>query len=454
MTSIKKKCIQSISSLKFAILYFIAFGGSQSLQAQSKPEDTLSLSLSDAIEYATTSNTEIKNSYADIAIADQTVKEVTAIGIPQLKGQVQLQDAIQKQVFVFPVNGVATPIRVGNKYTTTAALNFSWLVLDGTYFLGLKAAKQYTGLSKRISDKTIADVKIDVAKTYFLALITKENISLVNSSYNTLKSTFDQVTALNKEGFTESLDVDRLKLQLNNLEISKQKLNDQYNIVLDLLKSKIGLSSTKPINLTDDIDAINQKFNAIDTSSKVNLKSRSDFQILQQQLILNQYDVKRYKFGKYPSLAAAFTLQQSNFGEEIDYSNWYGNSFLAVQMNIPIFSGFANNAKIQIAKIEQLKTENTISNVKNLIDIEVNQTKLAYLRALEYVVQQKENLDLANKILNITTIKYNEGVGSNLELITANQDLKNTQTNYLNSIYDLLVAKIDYQVALGIDIKP
>src|SRR6185369_9148919 len=97
--------------------------------------------------------------------------------------------------------------------------------------------------------------------------------------------------------------------------------------------------------------------------------------------------------------------------------------------------------------------ENTIENTKNLMNLEVFQTRLKYLRAMEYVTQQKENLDLANKILNITTIKYNEGVGSNLELITATQDVKTTQTNYFSALYDLLVAKLDYQVALGINIK-
>jgi outer membrane protein TolC len=120
---------------------------------------------------------------------------------------------------------------------------------------------------------------------------------------------------------------------------------------------------------------------------------------------------------------------------------------------VPIFSGFGNDAKIQKARIELIKSENTINNATNYMNLEVFQSRLNYLRAIEYVEQQKENLDLANKILNITTIKYKEGVGSNLELTTANQDLKNSQTNYLTALYDLLVAKLDYQVALGQNIK-
>jgi outer membrane protein len=443
---------------RFMMTLPVIFASDLAVSAQNTSNDTLNLSLLQAIEFAANNNQDIKNAYADVAISDQTVKEVASIGIPQLKGQVNFQDAIQKQVFVFPnpATGVPAPIRIGNKYTTQASLNLTWLLLDGTYFLGLKAAKQYTDLAKKVASKTESDVKIDVAKTYFMALIVQENIKLLDASLQTLNKTYEQVKALNKEGFTESLDVDRLKLQMNNLEISRQKLNDQYTIVLGLLRSKIGMDQKKPIKLSDNINDLNQQFIVSDLNANADLNTRTDYQILQQQLVLNKYNVKRYQYGKYPNLAGAFTLQESNFGENIDYFNkdkWFQNSFLALQLSVPIFSGFGNDAKIQKAKIEQIKTENTIRKVENLIELEVQQCKLNYLRAMDYVTQQKENLDLATRILKITTIKYNEGVGSNLEMITANQDLKTTQTNYLSAVYDLLVAKLDYQVALGQQIK-
>lgn len=416
-------------------------------------QDTMTFTLVEALDYSIAHSATLKNAYADIAISDQTVKDVRAMGIPQLRGQVAFQDAIKKQVFIFPVNGVGTPIRIGNTYTTTAALNLSWLIADGTYFLGLKAAKEFTDLSKKIATKTEADVKIDVAKTYFLALITQENINLLNANFNTLNQTLVQVKALNKEGFSESLDVDRLQLQINNLEISREKLKDQFTIVLGLLKVKMGLDQAKPIKLNDNINELNERFVGADSAADINLSSRSDYQVLQQQLVLNQYNVKRYQYGKYPSLSAGWVYQQNNFGETIDYSTWYGNSFISLQLNIPIFSGFSNNAKIQKARIEQIKTETTIQNSENMMKLEVIQTRLRYMRALEYVQQQKENLELANRILKTTNIKYQEGVGSNLELITATQDLKTTETNYLSALYDLLVAKLDYQVALGQAIK-
>ena len=440
--------------MKNKLIIVLAVFFSTKVYSQSKTiKDTTELSIIQAIEFALTNNATLKNAYADIAIADQTVKETKAIGLPKINGQLQLQDAIQRQVFVFPVNGVPTPIRIGNKYNTVAAINASWLLFDASYFLGLKAAKEYTNLAKTNTSKTISDIKIDIAKTYFSALIVKENLELVNTSYTTLENTYNQVKATNKEGFIEELDVDRLKLQLNNLNVSKQKLKDQYEIVLGLLKYKMGMAIERPVKLTDNINSINDKFIAPDTSSTIDFNGRSDYQVLQQSLSLNKLNVKRFEYGKLPNLAAAFTYQQSNFGEKIDFSKWYDNYFVAVQLNVPIFNGFANDAKIQKAKIEQLKMENTINNVENGLKLDLLQTKLKYQRAMDYSAQQKENLELANKILRITTIKYNEGVGSNLEMITANQDVKQSQTNYFSALYDLLVAKLDFQVATGQPIK-
>lgn len=444
--------MRSINRNKLILL--LSFFTLQQVWGQSVNKDTMTFTLVEALDYSIANSATLKNAYADIAIADQTVKDVRATGIPQVRGVVGFQDAIKKQVFIFPDSrGVPTPIRVGNTYTTLAALNASWLIADGTYFLGLKAAKEFTDLSKKIATKTEADVKIDVAKTYFLALITQENINLLNSNYNTLNKTLVQVKALNKEGFSESLDVDRLQLQINNLVISKNKLQDQFIIILGLLKVKMGLDQAKPIKLTDNINALNERFVGADSAALINLEARSDYQVLQQQLVLNKFNVKRYQYGKYPSLSANFTYQQNNFGEKIDYSKWYANSFWGLQLTVPIFAGFANDARIQKARIEQIKTETTIQNSENMMNLEVIQTRLKYMRALEYVEQQKENLDLANRILKTTNIKYNEGVGTNLELITATQDLRTTETNYLSALYDLLVAKLDYQVALGQVIK-
>ena len=80
---------------------------------------------------------------------------------------------------------------------------------------------------------------------------------------------------------------------------------------------------------------------------------------------------------------------------------------------------------------------------------QVYNARTNYRNAQERFDNQKKSLDLAERILNTTKIKYNEGVGSSLELVQAERDLYTTQANYINALYDFVVAKTSLDQALG-----
>jgi len=62
---------------------------------------------------------------------------------------------------------------------------------------------------------------------------------------------------------------------------------------------------------------------------------------------------------------------------------------------------------------------------------------------------QEQNLNLARDVVRTSKLKYDQGVGSNLEVLDAETSLREAQTNYYNAIYDAIIAKIDYEVAMG-----
>ena len=96
-----------------------------------------------------------------------------------------------------------------------------------------------------------------------------------------------------------------------------------------------------------------------------------------------------------------------------------------------------------------MKFENNKKNLENTIENEIVQARLKYTRSLEQMSLQKKNVDLAENIYNQAKLKFDNGVGSNLELTSAETDMKNSQTNYLSSIYDLLTSQIELKKALG-----
>jgi outer membrane protein TolC len=397
----------------------------------------IKLSLKEAVDYAVQNHPDIKNKVLGEKYADAQVMETRAIGIPQVSGNVQFVNNIEKQVFVFP-----------NTYVTTGTLQASWLAFDASYFLGLRAAEAFTDLAKLQTDMNERDVAVNVTKAYYLVLITKENISLLDQNIKTLESILFQTEGYYTNGFAEKIDVDRLKLTLSNLRVQFDGLKDQYLITEKLLKLNMGMDIEANIEITDNLETL-FKSSLEEKNKSFDPKIRVEYQLMQSQLKLNTLDKKRFEVSKYPNLAFFANYQQNNFGDKIDYGTWYSNSFWGFKIGVPIFSGFGNKANLIKRNISIEQTLISMKAFENASQMEVSAALAKYDRSVKTIEIQKQNLALANEILNISSTKLKEGVGSNLEITNAQQEVKTSQTNYLNAIYDLLNAQIELKKAYG-----
>lgn len=406
------------------------------------------LSLKEALDYANQNHPDIQNKKLGEKYADAQVMETRAIGIPQLSANVQFINNVQKQVFVFPVNGTPTPIRVGNTFVTTGTLQASWLALDASYFLGLRAAEAFTDLAKLQTNLNERDVAVNVTKAYYLVLITKENISLLEQNIKTLESVLFQTEGYFKNGFAEKIDVDRLKLTISNLNVQLEGLKDQSVITEKLLKLNMGMPVENTIELTDNLETL-YKSTLEEKNKGFDPKQRIEYQLLESQLTLNNLDKKRFEVSKYPNLVFFANYQQNNFGDKMDFGTWYGNSFWGFKIGVPIFSGFNNKAQLIKRNISIEQTLITMKSFENAANMEASAAMAKYDRSVKAIETQKQNLALANEILTISSAKLKEGVGSNLEITNAQQEVKNSQTNYLNAVYDLLNAQIELKKAYG-----
>lgn len=407
-------------------------------------------SLNEAVDYALKTHPDVKNKELSEKYSDAQVMETRAIGIPQVSANVQFVNNIQKQVFVFPnpATGKNEPIRVGNNYTTSAVVSASWLALDASYFLGLKAAQALTDLAKLQTNMNKQEVAVNVTKAYYLVLITRENVDLLKENIKTLETIYNQTEAYYKNGFAEKVDVDRLKLTLSNLNVQLESLNDQAVITEKLLKLNMGMPIESAIELTDNLEALYKAVNQ-SLSNEFSPKDRVEFQILKSQQTLTTLDKKRFEVSKYPNLAFFANYQQNNFSETINFNTWYANSFWGFRMGIPIFSGMNNKAQLIKRDVNLAQIQNTIQAFENASKLEAQSAQVKYNRSLKTLEVQKQNLELANEILRISSVKLKEGIGSNLEITNAQQELKTSQTNYLNAIFDLLNAQIELKKAYG-----
>ena len=416
----------------------------------------LSLSLDQALEMALQKNTTMLNAALDIDYAESQVNELKAQGLPQVSGSADFSHTFKIPTQIIPGDFVGQPgttiaTQFGVPFNVNVGVGASQLLFDGTFFLGLKAASEFVNISKLSASASEIDIKEGVTKAYYMALISQQNIGQLSASLANIKKLQSETEQLYKAGFAEKLDVDRLTLSVSNLEININKLQNQAKLAKQLLLNTIGVDVNQELTLTSKIpgEPTSDSYAAV-----FNPENRIEIKLIDQQQELNQLNLKRYKMGYFPSIYGNFSYGSSTFASDGKFGelgdDWYGNGRYAVSLNVPIFDGLYKKAKMDQAKIDFKKTENTKQQALLGMNLQVGQAKTNYLNALKTIELQKKSQDLAESIFNTTKIKFKEGIGSSFEMINAESELTQANTNYLIALYELNVTRIDLNKALGI----
>jgi outer membrane protein len=442
--------------------------------------------LEQCVAYALENSNTIKNSTIDESIAAARVKETRGIGLPQVTGSVSLMhnqklprffaqyDADSEGGFIdlsqIPgiQNGdvVAFPNFFQLKSSGNAQLSVQQILFNGSYLVGLQAANAYRELSVRKNAQSRENVIDQVTKAYYNVLINKDRAKLFDVNISRVESLLNTTKALHENGFAESIDVDRIRVTLNNLKSSRDNFYNLQQLALELLKFQINYPMDQTIDVAGDIASLNIDENLLATySADWDYTQRVDYRVIETNRKLQSLNLKNTYAESLPSLVAFANLGYSTqsptvaglFKTESDIEStsqygpdkWYSFSSFGVSLNIPIFSGLQRTYKLQQAKLSLQQIDNGKSALKSAIDMEVKKSALMYQNAINSWKSQKENMELADNVARVTKIKYEQGVGSNIEVIEAESSLREAQINYYSALYDALVAKVDLDKAYG-----
>ena len=430
--------------------------------AKAQQASSNNFSLQQAIDYSLKNSPNYLNADLDLQNADYKRKEITGLGLPQINGSIDLKDYLAIPTSLLPGQffgapaGTYIPVKFGTKYNATAGFDASQLLFSSDYIVGLKAAKEFINLSKINVQRSKVDLASAVSKAYYNVLVNRERIKLLDINIVRLQKLYNDTKALNQQGFVEQIDVERLEVQLNNLKTEKEKTDRLIGLSENLLKFQMGYKIADAISLTDSLSFNNKEVSSLN-AGKIDVSKRSDSQLLHSQQSLNKLDVKRQKMGYLPTLVAYGAFQYNAQRQEFDFfdgkKDWFNVALLGFKLNVSVFDGLQRNYRVQQAKIAVLKGENTLKNVEMAAELEANVADISYTNAYASLQTQKRNMLLAQHVFDVAQKKFTEGVGSNLEITTAESSLKEAQTNYYNSVYDMLVAEIDYKKATGTLIK-
>jgi outer membrane protein len=462
-----------MKKLSISVLVFLTLLFGSNLIAQ----EAQIFSIEDAVKYAQENSISVKQSKLDFDRSKQQVREYTSIGLPKASLSAEynyninlptqllpdfLTPAVVGTLEAFQIvpagtganlpEGQPQPVQFGTKQNLRMGLNINSLVFDGSYFVGLKAAKGLVQMTSKQTDLSLQQIKHNVKKSYLTVLVAEENRKTLLKNVENLEKLLKETKAFKESGLVEQLDVDRLELSLSNLKSEYEMVGRQVDLAYNVLKFQMNFPIYEAISLSDSLGAMLEEPSDADLNEKPNFDNRFEVQILKQSEYLNELNVKRYKMGYAPSMSAFFThqyqIQRNNLFEK-DEAGFFPITIIGASLNVPLFDGFEKDSRIKMAEIDRKKINLQLKQFELASTLELENARVAYKNAKERLTNQQKNQDLANKILNTTKIKYKEGIGSSMEITTAEQELYRTQANYMNAVYDVAVAKADLDRILG-----
>ena len=438
------------------ILLILLILTSFSLKSQSQK-----LSLSECIDLAIENNENLKNSILEEKISKALSNEYLSIGFPQINfdGGIKYNHEVPKSLldisrFMPGVpEGTEQEVQFGQAYDGRVDLFVNQMIFNGSYFVGLSAAKELVKLSEKMTERNVIDIHESVSKAYYTTLNTKSRVDLVNSNIDRLDALLKQTKSLYENGFVEKLDLDRIQVSFNNLKSEKIKADRLYDLSLAVLKFQIGISVDKKIELIEEfneelVTAFTFHLNEFDYSKRI------EYSILQIDKNLKFYELKNNRSQYLPQVYANYnygyntSASQSNIFFESD--RWKKFGTFGLQVIVPIFDGFLKRSRINQSKFKIEQVENQMLFLERSINLQINQSLAAYQNSKESLKIASENLVLAQDVYFASEKKYAQGVGSNLELIDSNNSLKIAQNQYYNSLYESIISIIDIKKTLGI----
>jgi outer membrane protein TolC len=415
------------------------------------------LSIQQAVEYAHKNNVQVKNALLDISIQQQSNRDITSAALPSVTGSIGATDYLKIPTSLLPgevfgqPRGTYIPVQFGTKYNSTASIQLQQLLFDGQVFIGLQARATSLEWRKKSAEVTEEAIKTNIYKIYYQLVVSKTQIALLDANINRLNKLDHDTRELYKNGFAEKLDLDKIAVQVANLQTEKTKALNNIDIGYLGLKTLMGMPIKDSLVLTDKItdDQIKEDFT---NDSSYQYSDRKEFQYLQLAKKLNEFNIKRYKLSYFPTLSLTGAYSKNAQRNEFDFfgkGDWFTTSYIGLNISIPIFDGFAKDSRIKKSRMELTQTNNQIDNLQLSIDNEVAQARINFRSAISTMSYQKKNMDLAEDVYNQTKKKYEIGSGSNTEITSAQTDLVTAQTNYINALYTAIIAKVDYLKAIG-----
>ena len=422
--------------------------------------ETLFFSLDEAIDYAHANNKMALDSQSDIRMAELQKWETTATGLPQINADISYNNWIEQQISLIPAEffggmpGDFIEVAFGTQQTVNGTVTLKQKLFDGSYLVALQASKVYLEISKNAKEKTLSELRKVVTNAYGSILLAEENILILDANIEVLEKNIEELQKVYENGLTEVENIEQLQLTRAGLVSARNYNAVLKNLAYEMFNLTLGLNIDTPVNLTDRMEDLVVKVLLYPTeTSNGNLENNIDFKIALNNMRSNALLFKLEKSKALPTINAfingGYVGNNNRFNFLDRTQKWFGASLFGVNMSIPMFSSLGRSAATQKAKIALEKSERTLANTRQELEIKIKRAQNELAFAQQDLENKKQAQNLAKRIEEKNQIKFFEGLASSFELSQAQTQLYTAQKQYMEAMLSVLNKHIALDVLLN-----
>ena len=408
--------------------------------------------LQQCIDYTLKNNPSLFVQQNNVAIAKAKSWQTLSEYLPQVSGSATMLNNIQLQTNVLPA-GILGPdpseITFGTKYNTNAAVDVKQIIYDQSKITGIKAAKPYAEISVLQQKQNQELLIYNTGTAYYQVLIYREKLHILKSNQQKYEQMVKVLQYQYEKGTVLEKDVDRVQVNLNTTSYQIQDSQTKEILALNILKNAMGMDAEENFNIVPTVNY--ELLAAGNFDENLVLDNLTETAIDEQSLELQKYSLKAKQASFIPTLTAVgrFGQQALNNDFSNSFNNWSAFSYVGLSLNVPIFSGFKRKSEVQEEKLKLKNEELNFKINKQNLELRFDNAKTAMGTAYSAYMSSKDNMVLAKKLLDVTDYQYQRGVTNLTDYLNDDLAYKESQGNYINSLYNLMISQMDYQKSKG-----
>ncbi len=316
------------------------------------------------------------------------------------------------------------------------------LYSGGRVGAALNIAESFEEAARLTLNEEMAEVELQVRSAYYQAQLAQEMEAISAAALEQAELFLEQEQLRLRAGRASELEVMRAEVSRDNLRPQLVQARNAAHLAKLNLKRLVDIPLDQPVTLKTPLEPPEPSEAAVLPSAEVRIAQRAAVQAAEQQVDIREQQVRIAKGAFLPNVSLQMNYGRQLFPEEMfDFStDWRTDWSVSVGLQLPIFNGFKRVADINIAQVQLEQSRLQLAQLREAVQLQYEQARSEKERALAAIAARERTVDVAQRVYDLTVLRYDQGVATQLEVSDARLALLQARTNLAQAVADYYIA--------------